>query len=228
VLDVACGTGVVARLAAERAGPAGRVAALDVNPGMLAVGRALPPVDGAPVEWHEASALALPFEDGSFSVGLCQLGLMFFPDRALALGELRRVLEPGGRLGLSVYAEIEHNPATNALSEALDRRIGEGASQTKRSEHALADAALLEQLVVDAGFVEVRIERVTLTVRYPSAADYVRIQFAGTPLAGVLPPGRRDQAVAAITGDVGEALARYVGADGLAFPQEAHVALAAA
>ena len=94
VLDVACGTGVVARVAAERVGSTGRVAALDVNSGMLAVARSLPAVTGAPVEWHEGSALALPFPDAAFDVAFCQLGLQFFPDRPKALREIRRVLVP--------------------------------------------------------------------------------------------------------------------------------------
>src|SRR5215475_11237279 len=74
VLDVACGTGVVARLAASEVGESGRVAALDVNRGMLTVGRSLPVPKGAPIEWHEGSAEALPFGDGEFDVVFCQLG----------------------------------------------------------------------------------------------------------------------------------------------------------
>src|SRR5689334_8372947 len=116
VLDVACGTGVVARLAAARVGPSGRVAALDLNPGMLAVARTLPgePGEGAAavIEWYEDSALALPFPEASFEVAFCQLGLQFFPDRPQALQEMRRVLVSGGRLALSVFGPIEHNPAT--------------------------------------------------------------------------------------------------------------------
>src|SRR5215475_2620421 len=75
ILDVACGTGAVTRVAAERVGPGGRVTALDINPDMLAVGRSLPPVAGAPIEWCEGSALALPLADGAFDAVLCQLGL---------------------------------------------------------------------------------------------------------------------------------------------------------
>src|SRR5215471_16158765 len=85
VLDVACGTGVVARVAAAVVGAGGRVAALDVNSGMLAVGRSSPRPTGAAIEWYEASALALPFGEGEFEVVLCQLGLQFIPDRVGAL-----------------------------------------------------------------------------------------------------------------------------------------------
>src|SRR5262245_31038312 len=74
ILDVACGTGAVARLAARRVGPSGQVTAVDINPQMLAVGRSLPPVDGAPIEWRDGSADALPLPDGCFDAVLCQLG----------------------------------------------------------------------------------------------------------------------------------------------------------
>ena len=99
VLDVACGTGVVARIAAERVGPSGRVIGVDLNPGMIRVARSLPAPIGAPIEWLERSALDLRLEDASFDVVLCQQGLQFFPDKALALREMRRVLDHGGRLG---------------------------------------------------------------------------------------------------------------------------------
>src|SRR4029453_7279041 len=87
VLDVACGTGLVARLAAEAVGVDGRVAALDLNPGMLAVASELPAVEGAAIEWVEGDAQALPFGEASFDVVCCQLGLQFFPHRERALRE---------------------------------------------------------------------------------------------------------------------------------------------
>src|SRR5207248_3148605 len=101
ILDVACGTGAATRLLAERVGPTGQVVGLDVNAGMLAAARAA--VTNPVVEWHEANAQALPFADGAFDAILCQLGLQFFPDRPLALREMRRVLAPGGRLALACW-----------------------------------------------------------------------------------------------------------------------------
>ena len=104
-LDIACGTGAVTRLAAERM-VSGRVVGLDFNPGMLAVARSVPN-SGVAIEWFEGSALSLPFDDSSFDVVFCQLGLQFFPDRPLALREMKRVLVPSGRIALSVYSAIE-------------------------------------------------------------------------------------------------------------------------
>jgi SAM-dependent methyltransferase len=99
VLDVACGTGVVTRLAAEQVG-GGAVAGVDINPGMLQVARNV--AGDTAIEWHEASAEALPLGDATFDVALCQMGLQFFPDRPGALREMRRVLRPGGRVVINV------------------------------------------------------------------------------------------------------------------------------
>jgi ubiquinone/menaquinone biosynthesis C-methylase UbiE len=225
VLDVACGTGVVARLAAERVGAQGAVVGLDLNTAMLAVARAMPPPAGAPVAWTEASVLAMPFPGATFNAVLCQLGLQFFPDRPQALREMRRVLIPGGRLLLSVFGPLAHNPAPRVLAEALDRHLGPHAGAIKRAEHDLDDRAELEALVAGAGFAGVAIETTTQQIRFPSPREYVRIQFAATPLATLLqetPSDRQATLADAVIAEVSEALRPYISADGLVFPQECH------
>src|SRR5262249_13891539 len=102
VLDLACGTGVVARLAAAKVAP-GHVTGLDLNAEMLVGARGVS-TDGPPIDWKEGSALDLPFQPGHFDVVLCQLGLQFFPDQPRALREMRRVLREAGRVALSVYS----------------------------------------------------------------------------------------------------------------------------
>ena len=105
VLDIASGTGVLARAAARRAGGGGLVVASDVSGPMLARAAIVGAPDrAAPIEYRDASADALPFDDGSFDVVLCQQGLQFFPARAAAVGEMRRVLRPGGVAGVAVWA----------------------------------------------------------------------------------------------------------------------------
>ena len=226
VLDVACGTGVVARLAAEQVGAQGGVVGLDLNTAMLAVARGLPPPSGAMITWKEASALAMPFPDASFNVVLCQLGLQFFPVRPQALREMRRVLVPGGRVLLSVFGPIAHNPAPRALAEALERHLGPHASAIKRAEHDLDDPAELDDLVSGAGFAEVSIETTTQQISFPSPREYVRIQFAATPLASLIkemPSDQQAMLADAVIAEVTAALQPYIGDDGLVFPQECHI-----
>jgi SAM-dependent methyltransferase len=229
VLDVACGTGVVARAAAEGVGRTGRVAGIDINAAMLGVARSLPAGPGARIGWVQGSVLSLPYAEASHDVVLCQLGLQFVPDRPGALAQMRRVLRPGGRLGLSVYGPIEHNPAAFALARALDRHLGPDASMTKRAEHALADPALLRTLAGDAGFTRIEVATETRTVRFASVSDYVRIQLTATPLASLLPhpPGPPGQRLAEVLiADVAAALQPHQTAGGLAFPQQAHILVA--
>ncbi len=164
VLDVVCGTGAVTRLAVERV-TTGRVVGLDVNLGMLAVARSLRTIGASRIEWCEGSALELPFPDNSFDLVLCQLGLQFFPDRPLALRQMRRVLAGAGRPALSVYSAIERTPAAHAFAKALDRRFGPDTSSIKRAEHIFPNANEVGELIVEQGFHEVRV----CTVSRPSA-----------------------------------------------------------
>ncbi len=225
VLDVACGTGVVARAAADRVGPDGHVTGLDINPAMLAVARS----ESSGADFVQGSAGALPFDDASFDVVTCQLGLQFFPDRAKAVAQMRRVLVGGGRLGLSVYGPIEHNPGTLALAQALDHHLGTGASQTKRAEHALSYSALVERLVTGAGFRDVTVTTETKLVRFPSTPAWVQVQLTATPLASLLADAlARRGMTEKITAAVEESLRPYEADGGLVFPQEAHILLARA
>jgi ubiquinone/menaquinone biosynthesis C-methylase UbiE len=172
--------------------------------------------------------LELPFADDEFNVVLCQFGLQFFPDRPTALREMRRVLAPGGRLGASVFSSIDRNPAANALANSLDRHFGEGASRGKRHEHSLADRAEFAALLVTAGFARPRVDTITQEVRFASAEEWVRIQFAATPLAALLEgrePSEGERLVARVGAEV-EATCPRSGNDlGLAVPQEIHIAV---
>jgi ubiquinone/menaquinone biosynthesis C-methylase UbiE len=107
VLDVACGTGVLARALAERVKPGGTATGLDINEGMLAVARRKAPG----IEWRHGAAESLPFDDAAFDVVVSQFGLMFFQDRTKAIGEMLRVLRPGGRLAVAVWDSLDRTPA---------------------------------------------------------------------------------------------------------------------
>jgi ubiquinone/menaquinone biosynthesis C-methylase UbiE len=124
VLDIACGTGIVARTAARKFDGSGSVVGLDLSAPMLAAARAAAAAEGLAVEWLEGSAVKLPLADAAFDVAFCQQGLQFFPDRVSALREMYRVLTPGGRLVLSAWGPIERSPGFAVLAEALTRHIG--------------------------------------------------------------------------------------------------------
>jgi ubiquinone/menaquinone biosynthesis C-methylase UbiE len=184
VLDVACGTGVVARLVSNRMAQ-GHITGLDLNAGMLAVARTLPS-EGAAIDWVEGSALDLPFPAGKFDVVLCQLGLQFFPDQGRALREMHRVLTFSGRLALSVYSPIERTPGANAFVLALDRVLGPTASKIKRGEHSFNAPDELRELLTEAGFCKVEVQTVVQQIEFPSVLDYVRFQLLATPMAALL------------------------------------------
>ena len=186
VLDVACGTGVVARLVAQQVGRTGHVTGLDLNPGMLAVGASIASNETAtraPITWQEASATKMPLPDAAFDVAYCQLGLQFSSDRPAALREMHRVLVPGGRLGLMVWRDIQHSPGFGVLAAALARHVSAEAAGVMRAPFGLAQAEELRALVAAAGFHDIAIRPVAGTVCFPSAARFVQDYVAGSPLA---------------------------------------------
>ncbi len=183
VLDVACGTGVVARLAAERVGPDGAVAGLDPNPGMLAVAREVAP-PGATIEWHEAPAEAMPLPDASFDVALCGMGLQFFSDRAAGLREIRRVLVPGGRLVASLPGPTP--PPLRIMAEELARHVGPEGGSFVEAVFSLHDADEIRTLAADAGFGEVDVRSGDRPLRLPPPGEFLWQYVGSTPLAAAV------------------------------------------
>lgn len=225
VLDVACGTGVVGRRAAERVGPAGKVVGLDSSPAMLAVARTLSPITGAAVKWSEASALAIPFPDATFNLVLCQQGLQFFPDRPAALREMHRVLVPDGRLAMSVWRAIQYSPGFAFLAEALARHVSPDAGKAMLTPFSLGNVDELHALVAAAGFRNVIIRPAVKAIRFPSSDDFVRRYVAGSALAGLVAQVGED-IPEALLGDVRRALRNHGDDEGVAFPIEAHLVTA--
>jgi len=211
IVDVACGTGIVARLAAERI-KGGHVVGLDINPGMIAVARSI----GPNIEWYEGNALEMPLADASFDLVFCQQGLQFFPDRLASAREMRRVLAPGGRLALCCWRSIDDSPGFGALLVALEHHCPEGAA-TMRAPFSLGDSEELRHLLSQVGFKEIRLRLKSRVLEFASVNDFVRQYVAGSPLAG--PVAKLDGgARGALLNDVATALAKYVGDAGLRFP----------
>jgi SAM-dependent methyltransferase len=225
VLDVACGTGLVARIAAQRIGPAGRVVGVDLNPGMIAVARSLPAPIAAPIEWLERSALDLRLPDASFDAVLCQQGLQFFPDKLVALGQMRRVLAHSGRLALSVWIGI--GPYHGAVSEALARYVGNAAATKFCASRTVPAREELQRVASDAGFsdVEVRVRR--LDLHLPHLDQFVLHHLASTPVAPMVAaanPEARNKIGTAVM----KQLQCCADADGVTYPEETHVLTARA
>ena len=221
MLDVATGTGVVARLAARRVAPGGTVTGLDLNAGMLEVARRLPLPPGLTIDWREGSAVDLPFTDGAFDVVLCQQGVQFFPDRPKALGEMRRVLISAGRVAVSVWTGP--SPYIAALSEGLERYVGAEAAISGAAAHSLGDADELCDLLRGAGFRDVVVHHVRMTLRLPAPEEFVLRHLSAVPAAGLV-AAVGNEARAALVAHVKDATRPYVDGYGLAVPYEVNVA----
>lgn len=226
VLDVACGTGIVARMAAEATGPQGRVVGADLNNGMLDIARAKSSEAGKTIEWIEADVASLPFDDASFEVAICQQGLQFFPDKLTALKEIRRVLRPGGRCVICVARSLEHNPLMRAQVEALTRHINAEAAAAIRAVCGLSDADEIQRLFGGAGFADVQVESVSLTLTHESGLDFIAGAITSTPVADVI-AGWSDDARDALLADILEGFGDCYDGSGLEFPHVAHVVTAA-
>ena len=185
VLDVACGTGVVARLASQQVGDSGRVTGLDVNPGMLAVARSATPPDMT-IEWHEASAEAMSLPDASFDVVLCQMGLQFMPDKLAALREMRRVLARGGRLILNAPGPTPR--LFTIMGEALAHHAGAETAGFVEHVFSLHDRAEIHDLVSSAGLHEVSVQSELSSLRLPAPEEFLWQYVHSTPLAGAVAP----------------------------------------
>lgn len=180
VLDVACGTGIVARLAAQQVGENGTVDGLDVNSQMLEVAAATAPG----IQWHEASAEAMPFPDAAFDVVLCQMGLQFMTDKQAAIGEMHRVLTAGGRLILNVPGPTPH--LFEIVEKSLASHISPEAAGFMNQVFSLNDAEKIAALVEGAGFCNVSVQADTKVLTLPEPAEFLWQYIHCTPLAAVV------------------------------------------
>jgi SAM-dependent methyltransferase len=205
VLDVACGTGFATRAARAAVGPSGTVAALDLNPGMLEEARDR--CDSA-VDWREASALELPFPDGSFDSVICQQGVQFFPDPVAGLAEMRRVLRPGGRVGVTVWAPVRRSPYLSAQIRVLGGALGVGEAAgdvpcPPGGEDALLDWARR------AGWTKPHVVALEHVIHLPNFESYVPNHLGALPWSGpffALPAEAQQAALASMTTE----LAQYI------------------
>ena len=217
VLDVACGTGVVARAAAERTGPRSCVVGLDRNEAMLDVARRLRP----DLRWQVGDACALPFPDGSFDLVLSQAGLMFFGDRVRALREMRRVAGLDGRIAVQVPGRLSGSPGYLALTETVARHASPGISDLLSGYFAVGEPDMLRELFETAGLTVDRFNTWIGATRLDSIDTFLAVELL--PLADKVRQAVRDRIVA----DCRTTLDRFVDPTGaIAAPIEVHLVTA--
>jgi SAM-dependent methyltransferase len=207
VLDVACGTGVLACAAAERVGADGAVVGLDANPDMLAVARR----KDTRVDWRDGKAESLGFADESFDAVVSQFGLMFFEDRISALREMMRVLRRGGHLAVAVCDSLDRSPGYAALAELLGRLFGDDVAAAFRAPFVLGDPDRLLALSAEAGIAGAEVTRHEGTVRFASIRALVSTERACVwTLGGLLDDAQFDRLIA----EADHVLDRFAAADG--------------
>jgi ubiquinone/menaquinone biosynthesis C-methylase UbiE len=226
-LDIACGTGIVARNVATRVGLQGIVIGLDVNPDMIDTARAAAERDHLAIEWHTSSAEQLPFPDENFDLILCQFGLMFFRERHAALKEMHRVLRKDGRLVLSVWQGLDRHPFYETLHEVSLRYFGKSSVQAVFS---LGDADELRKLLTDSGFRQIKIEPMSLTAHFPQPEEFlaweIDINPAEAPALQPLDKEAQQAIMAAARQDMQSPLEEIMQENHVVLPFHAHIAQA--
>lgn len=218
VLDVACGTGVVARGAAARVGATGRVTGLDLNEAMLTVARRTAP----DLDWRQGDVADLPFPGDTFDLVLCQAALMFFPDPARALREMARVTRTGGTVAVHVPGRLSASDAYVRLTRIAARHAGPSAVELLSTYFALGDPQALRALLESAGLRVSAFTTRMSTLVLGSAEEFVAVEVESTPLIDRISP----EVYRRIKDEAVDALQPYGTPDGIAVPIEGHIVIA--
>jgi SAM-dependent methyltransferase len=184
VLDVACGTGIIARRAAAAVGPTGKVTAIDIAPDMIDVARATSAPEGAVIDWHVGDAASLPFADGTYDAVLCQMGLMFMADRAAAVAEMHRVLAPGGRVAVNTPGSIQ--PPFVVLEQAVVEHISPDLGGFVRAVFSMHDPEAVAALLREGGLGDVTASVVQVPLRLPMPAEFLWMYINLTPMGPIV------------------------------------------
>ena len=216
ILDVACGTGVLALAAKELAGTDGQVVGLDVNDGMLAVARS----KSAGIAWESGPAESLPYAVDSFDRVVSQFGLMFFQDRSRAIAEMLRVVRPGGNITVAVWASLGDTPGYAAVAAMLSELFGAEIAKSIEAPYSLGDIDTLKRLFADAGAKNAVVHTVDGKARFASLDAWVYTDIKGWTLADVID----DDSFEDLRQQAPKWLSRFVQADGsVEFPAPAHI-----
>jgi len=223
VIDVACGTGIVARVTRERLGPEAQIVGVDVAPAMLAVARTVDPT----IDWRHGNAAALPVSAGEqFTIVTCHQGLQFMPDKQAVIGEMRRVLEPRGRVAIATWCSLADLPGMRDLNAVAERHVG----PIVDSRHSLGDANALKRLMVDAGFSRVQVKTHAHDVQFADGALFARLNAMA--VIGMSDKGKamseteRGELAGRIAAESGDAIARATKQGKFVLPLTTNIATA--
>jgi len=218
VLDIACGTGILARDALSRTGPGGRVVGADPAPGMLAAAKEIEPS----IDWILCSAEALELDDETFDCVISQFGMMFFQDRQKSAEEMFRVLKPGGSLAIAVWNSVEQNPAYADIIAVLQEQVGTAAADALRLPYSLGNPDEVTTVLDNSGFASINVETKVESAQFPSSRHMVEAE-----LRGWLPLFNINLSEAEINGVLIESdstLSKYaISSSKAIFPTSAHV-----
>lgn len=178
VLDVACGTGIVARTAAHIVGPTGTVSGVDLNEAMLTVARRVAP----DIVWRQCDAESLPFPDKTFQTVLCQMALMFFPDRVEAMKEMRRVAIHDGTVAVLVPGRLDAQPAFAPFVDMATRHGGAETGSLLSSYFGCGNLDELAAMIGSAGLTVTTATTRSGIYRAPSVDAFVTTEVESTPL----------------------------------------------
>ena len=219
IVDVACGTGIVARTARARLGPRPRIAGVDLNEGMIGVARAAPE-GGSSCEWHVCDVGAMPFEDSVFSQVICQQGLQFFPDENAALMEMKRVLMPGGKIALTIWS----GPSVlfTALAEALARYVDNSVAARSLAPFNYGGRASLEERLLALGYSGLTKEEFAVDRTIKDPANSLVKEILGNPV-GPAVSAKGEAIMQNIVDQVMGAVADYRKGADLIVPQHTHL-----
>jgi ubiquinone/menaquinone biosynthesis C-methylase UbiE len=210
VLETAAGTGVLTRAMAAALPAQARLTVTDLNQPMLDHAKSRQPA-GSRIEWKQADALALPFEDRGFDAVACQFGAMFFPDKVQGYNEARRVLKPGGHFFFSVWNRIEENDFADVITQALAAVFPQDPPRfMARTPHGYHDEKQIREELKAAGFTNVSFDAVDARSRAPSPRDPAIAYCQGTPLRSEI-EARGAPGLEEATNKAAEAMARRFG-----------------
>lgn len=225
ILDLACGTGIVARTILEQVTPAQPIVGVDLNEGMVRKAREITQSDSSKFSWHVANAADLPFAAGTFSLTFCQQGMQYFPDEAAVLDEVRRVSAMNAKLVISVWAGA--SDFFLAMADSVGRRVDPGIGEKYLAPFSYRNIENLPTMLEKAGFQDTNVERITVDRTMPNIRSSIENEILGHPAGPkVLQAGQA--VVDAIAADIIASCSAYIRGDDMIVPQSAYLCTAIA